>query len=62
MKKRTSNKINQATDTVAEHVSTKANAKLNVNQPAAKMKEIHTAATHLQSTTIKELINHGRDW
>ena len=60
MKKRTPTKINQATVTVAEHMSTEANAQLNVNQSATKMKEIHTAATRLQGTTIKELINHGR--
>lgn len=60
MQKRTPTKINQATITVAEHMSTEANAKLNVNQSAKKMKEIHTAATHLQGTTIKELIHHGR--
>ena len=60
MKKPAPTKINQATVTVAEHMSTEANAKLNVNQSATKMREIHTAAMRLQGTTIKELIHHGR--
>lgn len=60
MQKRTPKKINQSNATVVKHVSTEASAKLNVNQSAAKMREIHTAATIIRGTTIKDLINHGR--
>jgi hypothetical protein len=60
MQKRTPKKINQSNATVVRRVSTEASAKLNVNQSAAKMKEIQTAATPISGTTIKDLINHGR--
>ena len=60
MQKRTPKKINQSNATVVKRVSTEASAKLNVNQSAAKMKEIQTAAVPIRSTTIKDLINRGR--
>jgi hypothetical protein len=60
MKKPAPTKINHATVTVAEHVSTEANAKLSINQSVAKMKQIHSAAVRVKGTTIKELINDGR--
>jgi hypothetical protein len=53
-------KINQSNATVVRRVSTEASAKLNVNQSAAKMKEIHSVAARVKGTTIKDLINHGR--
>jgi hypothetical protein len=60
MQKRTPKKINQSNATVVKRVSTEASAKLNVNQSAAKMKEIHSAAARVKGTTIKELIDDGR--
>jgi hypothetical protein len=60
MQKRTPKKINQSNATLVKRVSTEASAKLNVNQSAAKMKEIQTAAVPIRSTTIKDLINRGR--
>ncbi len=60
MEKRTPKKINQSNATVVKRLSTEASAKLNVNQSAAKMKEIHSAAARVKGTTIKDLINHGR--
>jgi hypothetical protein len=60
MQKRTPKKINQSNATVVKRVLTEASAKLNVNQSAAKMKEIHSAAARVKGTTIKDLINHGR--
>jgi hypothetical protein len=60
MQKRTPNKISQSNASVVKRVSTEANAKLNVNQSAAKMKQIHSAAACVKGTTIKELINDGR--
>ena len=62
MQKRTPNKISQSNAAVVKRVSTEANAKLNVNQSAAKMKKIHSAAARVKGTTIKELINDGRAW
>ena len=53
-------KINQSNARIVKRVSTEASAKLNVNQSAAKMKEIQTAAVPIRSTTIKDLINRGR--
>ena len=60
MQKRTPKKISQSNATVVKHVSTEANAKLNVNQSVAKMKEIHSAVARVKGTTIKELIDDGR--
>jgi hypothetical protein len=60
MQKRTPKKINQSNATVVKRVSTEASAKLNVNQSAAKMKEIHSVAARVKGTTIKELIDDGR--
>ena len=60
MQKRTPNKISQSNAAVVKRVSTEANAKLNVNQSVAKMKEIHSAAARVKGTLIKELINDGR--
>jgi hypothetical protein len=60
MQKRAPKKINQSNATVVKRVSTEASAKLNVNQSAAKMKEIHSAAVRVKGTTIKELIDDGR--
>jgi hypothetical protein len=60
MQKRTPKKINQSNATVVKRVLTEASAKLNVNQSAAKMKEIHSAAARVKGTTIKELIDDGR--
>ena len=60
MQKRTPKKINQSNATLVKRVSTEASAKLNVNQFAAKMKEIHSVAARVKGTTIKDLINHGR--
>jgi hypothetical protein len=60
MQKRTPNKISQSNAAVVKRVSTEANAKLNVNQSAAKMKQIHSAAARVKGATIKELINDGR--
>ena len=60
MQKRTPKKINQSNATLVKRVSTEASAKLNVNQSAAKMKEIHSAAARVKGTTIKELIDDGR--
>ena len=60
MQKQTSKKIIQSNATVVRRVSTEASAKLNVNQSAAKMKEIHSAAVRVKGTTIKELIDDGR--
>lgn len=60
MQKRTPNKISQSNAAVVKRVSTEANAKLNVNQSVAKMKEIYSAAARVKGTTIKELIDDGR--
>jgi hypothetical protein len=60
MQKRTPKKISQSNTTVVKHVSTEVNAKLNVNQSVAKMKEIHSAAARVKGATIKELIDDGR--
>jgi hypothetical protein len=60
MQKRTPKKINQSNATLVKRVSTEASAKLNVNQSAAKMKEIHSAAARVKGATIKELIDDGR--
>jgi hypothetical protein len=60
MQKRTPKKINQSNATLVKRVSTEASAKLNVNQSAAKMKEIHSAAARVKGITIKELIDDGR--
>jgi hypothetical protein len=60
MQKRMTKKINQSNARIVKRVSTEASAKLNVNQSAAKMKEIQTAAVPIRSTTIKDLINRGR--